>query len=576
MAVNPAAPGAPRLFDPIAMEVFSNRLLTITEEMGTTLVRASFSPNIKERRDCSVALFDARGRLIAQASHIPMHLGSLAGGIEAVLKRRTGVVADGDAFMCNDPYLAGGTHAPDITIVTPIFCDGALKFFAANIGHHSDVGGSAPGSVTPTARTVFEEGLRIPLVRIARDGVPDDDMLSMIAANSREPEDRIVDLKVQIAVNERGKKLVREMVKQLGIESVERSVDDVLTYTERRVRQRIAGMRRGVGTFTTYMDDDGLGGEPVPITASVRAQGDTLVVDFEGSGRQSRGGYNMPESAMRASVYYAVKTMLDPELMPNDGMFSAIELRCPKGTITNPNFPAAVGMRASTAQRVAGAVIGAFTELLPDDRLMASSNDAMAALVVSGQSRRRAGTYVYVETIGGGVGARADADGMDGAHVHITNTSNLPAEALENEYPLLVEEYALIPDSGGFGQFRGGMGIARQIRALDDDTFVYSSTEGTVIPAAGLRGGAQGGLGRIVRDCGTARMRTIPANQPGATLKRGESMRVETPGGGGFGAPERRSVEAIAADLRSGKVTRAAAVRGYGEAKVAAAERLLV
>lgn len=569
-------PEPARLFDPIAMEVFSNRLLTITEEMGSLLVRASFSPNIKERKDCSVALFDGSGRLVAQASHIPMHLGSLAGGIEAVLRRRMRTpIADGDAFICNDPYLAGGTHSPDITIVTPIFWDGELKFFAANIGHHSDVGGSAPGSVTPTAKTVFEEGLRIPLVRVARDGVPDDDTLALVAANSREPDDRIVDLKVQIAVNERGRKLVLEMIKQLGFDSVERSVEDVLVYTERRLRQRIAALGSASGTFTTYMDDDGLGGEPVPITATVSTCGDTLVVDFAGSGRQSRGGYNMPESAMRASVYYAVKTMLDPDLMPNQGMFAAIELRAPSGTITNPSFPAAVGMRASTAQRVAGAVIGAFAGLLPPERLMASSNDAMPALVVSGKSRRRPGTYVYVETIGGGAGARASGDGMDGAHVHITNSSNLPAEALENEYPLLVEEYSLIPDSGGAGRMRGGLGIARQIRALDDDTFCYGSTEGTRIAAAGVLGGLSGGLGTIVRDRGTPDERVIPANQPGTLLRRGQSMRVETPGAGGFGPPGERAVAAIAADLRSEKLTRTAAERAYGVDKVRAAEQLL-
>lgn len=565
-----------RLFDPIAMEVFSNRLLTITEEMGSTLIRASFSPNIKERRDCSVALFDRRGRLISQAAHIPMHLGSLAGGVEAAL-REYGVdgMFDGDAFMCNDAYLAGGTHAPDITIVTPIFWDGTLRFFAANIGHHSDVGGSAPGSVTPTAKTVFEEGLRIPLVRVAVKGAPVQDILAMVATNSREPEDRIVDLKVQIAVNERGKRLVTDLVTQLGIDAVEQSVEDVLTYTGRRLRMRIAALNNRSGTFTTFMDDDGLGGDAVPIKATVIADGERLIVDFEGSGPQSRGGYNMPESAMHACVYYCVKTMLDPDLIANEGMFSAIEMKVPKGTITNPDFPAAVGMRASTAQRVSGALIGAFSSLVPDQRIMASSNDAMAALVMSGRSRRRPGTYVYIETIGGGVGARFDADGMDGTHVHITNSSNLPAEALENEYPLLVEEYSLVPDSGGLGQFRGGLGIARQIRILDDNTFGYASTEGTRIPATGLRGGGIGGLGSIVIDKGTDSETRIPANRPGSQLKAGQSLRVETPGGGGFGPAALRSAESIAHDLAGGKISREAARQGYGADKLAAAESLM-
>ncbi len=575
-AVPDPVDAAPQPFDPIAMEVFSNRLLTITEEMGSTLVRASFSPNIKERKDCSVALFDAGGRLVAQAAHIPMHLGSLAGGVEATL-REIGVdaIADGDAFMCNDPYLAGGTHAPDITVVTPIFCEGTLRFFAANIGHHSDVGGMVPGSVSPNARTVFEEGLRIPLVPIVRRGELERGMLAMVASNSREPEDRIVDLKVQIAVNERGKRLVLELVRQMGLDAVERSVADVLAYTDRRLRRRIAAIGGGRGTFTTWMDDDGLGGEPVPITATVIAGADRLTIDFEGSGPQSRGGYNMPESAMRACVYYCVKTMLDPEIIANEGLFGAIELKAPAGTITNPRFPAAVGMRASTSQRVSGAVIGAFAGLLASERSMASSNDAMPAIVMSGKSRRRAGTYVYIETIGGGVGARATMDGADGTHVHITNSSNLPAEALENEYPLLVEEYALVPDSGGAGQFRGGLGIARQIRALDDDTFCYASTEGTRIAAAGMKGAGPGGLGRIVADFGSPDEAPVPPNRPGAPLAAGRSMRVETPGGGGYGPPAARSTEAIARDLIGGKASRAATLRAYGAGKLAQADALI-
>jgi N-methylhydantoinase B len=576
MGAVPAVDAEPHAFDPIAMEVFSNRLLSITEEMGSLQVRASFSPNIKERKDCSVALFDARGRLIAQAAHIPMHLGSLAGGVEATL-REYGLadIADGDAFMCNDPYLAGGTHAPDITVVTPIFCDGAVRFFAANIGHHSDVGGSVPGSVSPNARTVFEEGLRIPLVRAMRGGEPAREILAMVASNSREPEDRIVDLKVQIAVNERGRRLVLELVRQMGLQAVERSVQDVLAYTERRMKRRIASIGGGRGAFTTYMDDDGLGGDPVPITATVFVEGDRLVIDFEGSGPQSRGGYNMPESAMRACVAYCTKAMLDPDIVANQGLFAAIELRAPEGTITRPRFPAAVGMRASTAQRVSGAVIGAFATLLSAERAMASSNDAMPALVMSGQSRRRAGTYVYIETIGGGAGAHHGLDGADGTHVHITNSSNLPAEALENEYPLLVEAYALVPDSGGAGRWRGGLGIVRQIRALDDDTFCYASTEGTVIAAAGLHGGGPGGFGRIIADRGTPDERAVPPNRPGAPIRAGQSMRLETPGGGGFGPPGERDPDAIARDLIGGKVTRDAVRRGYGEDLLARADALV-
>jgi len=557
-------PAVRPLADPIAMEVFSNRLLSITEDMGNRLIRASFSPNIKERKDCSVAMFDRRGRLISQASHIPMHLGSLSGGVEAVL-RQVGLdgIGEGDVFLCNDAYLAGGTHAPDITVVTPIFHEGACRFFAANIGHHSDVGGTNPGSVSPTARTVFEEGLRIPLVRIVRGGRLDEEMMSLIVHNSREPGDRVADLKVQIATNEHGARLMRDLVRQTGLDAVEQSIDDILAYTARRLRRRIAALGDGRGSHVCHLDDDGFGGDPVAIRATLVVEGEHLCVDFSGSGPQCRGSYNMPESAMRATVYYAVKAMLDPDLMANEGMFEAISLILPEGTIVNPRFPAAVGMRSNTAQRVAGAVIGAFAHFLPPERVIAASNDAMPAMVFSGRSRRRAGTYVYVETIGGGGGARLGQDGAEATHVHITNTSNLPIEALENEYPLMVDEYALVPDSGGPGQWRGGLGIARQIRALDDDTFCYASSEGGTVPAAGVFGGGSGACSRIVLDHGSERERTIPANQPRLTLAAGDSVRIETPGGGGFGPVASRSPEAVAADLRAGKVTPQAAARPY-------------
>ena len=348
------------------MEVFNNRLLSITEDMGNILIRSSFSTNIKERRDCSVGLFDARGRLIAQGSHVPLHLGSLLGSVEAVLERYTiDAMLEGDAYILNDPYMAGGTHMPDISIVTPVFRDGAVRFFTANIGHHSDVGGSVPGSISGTARSIFEEGLRIPVIRIQRAGEIDVDLMYLIVNNTREPEERELDLKVQIATNERGAAMVHELVGQMGLEAVERSIEDILTYTRRRLRNRIAELRDGDYSFTSYMDDDGMGGDVVPIRATVRVAGEGLTVDFTGSGAQARGAMNVAKSALRATVFYCVKALMDPGLMPNSGMFDAIAIDAPLGTITNPRFPAPVGARSITCNKVARAIIGAFEGLLP-------------------------------------------------------------------------------------------------------------------------------------------------------------------------------------------------------------------
>lgn len=556
-----------RLTDPIAMEVFSNRLLSITEDMGNTLIRSSFSTNIKERKDCSVGLFDAGGRLIAQASHIPLHLGSLLGSVQAVLARYDVTqMRDGDAFVLNDPYLAGGTHMPDISIVTPVFIDGAVHAFAANVGHHSDVGGPVPGSISGRARSIFEEGLRLPVIRLVRGGELDEDLLALIAHNSRDPDERSLDLKVQIAANARGVRLTRELVARMGLPAVTEAVDDLLAYTARRLRNRIRDMADGEASFTAYLDDDGLGGDPVPIRATVIVQGDRLVVDFAGTGPEARGALNVVESALRATVYYAVKTLLDPNLLPNSGMFAAVDIRAEPGTLVNPRFPAAVGARSITCNKIARALFGAFALLLPPERAMASSHDIVPAIIFSGPRRGGDGTFVYLETIGGGMGARSDADGMEAIHVHLTNTSNLPVEALENEYSLLVDEYALVPDSGGAGRHRGGLGIARQIRATCDGIVFSVRSDGHVLGAPGLAGGKPGGTARLLRNAGTNREEELSSKTASIVLAEGETIRLATPGGGGFGDPSERDPAALAADLRAGKVSPARAREDYGEA----------
>lgn len=562
--VSRSTPVQERAFDPIGMEVFSNRLLAITEEMGNLLIRSSFSTNIKERKDCSVAIFDKRGRLVVQATHIPVHVGSLSGAVDAVLaKLSLDDIRPGDTFVSNDAYLAGGSHSPDITFVTPVFYAGRLEFFVTNTGHHSDVGGAVPGSTAHHLRTVWEEGLRIPVMRIVREGELDTDLLEMIAHNTREYENRLHDIKAQIATNERGVKLVNDLIETSGLHAILSSVEDILDYTERRLRKAISELPKGKVSFTELMDDDGLGGDPVPITANVEVRGSDLVIDFEGSGPQSRGGFNISFNALRASAFYAVKTMLDPELMPNNGMFNPIIVSAPLGTITNPKFPGAVGARATTAQRVAGAVVGALVQLVPQERAMASCNDVMPAMLFSGPSRRGGKLFVYLETLGGGAGGRAVGDGMDGIQVHITNTSNLPAEALEIEYPLLVEEYTLIQDSGGPGKYRGGMGIARQIRSLVDGMNCAVRCDGAKFGAAGLLGGKEGAPGRVFSNFGRADQAAMPPKIANHILNAGASMRIETPGGGGFGPPAERDPAQLQADVGSGKVSATAASRDY-------------
>ncbi|WP_431281317.1 hydantoinase B/oxoprolinase family protein [Humitalea sp. 24SJ18S-53] len=557
--------------DPIAMEVFANRLLSITEEMGHVLIRASFSTNIKERKDCSVGMFDATGRCLAQAAHMPMHLGSLMGAVVTVLERyRVDQMQPGDAFVCNDVFLARGTHQPDINIVTPIFCDGRVAFFAANTGHHSDVGGPNPGSMSQSARTIFEEGLRIPVMRIVRTGEIDRDLLEMIAHNSREPAERILDLRAQIAVNERGAELMQRLVATDGLAAVEAAIEALLAYTGRRLRARIAELPDGDYQGERWMDGDGVpGGEPIVLRTRIVVRGDDLLLDFAGSAAQARGALNIATNALEATCYYAVKALLDPDLPANSGLFDAIRISAPEGSIVNPRFPAATAARAISCNRLSGAIFDAMNQVLPRPRQMAQSHDSVPALLVSGQ--RRTGTYVYIETIGGGAGAREGADGAEAVQMHVTNSSNLPAEALEIEYPLLVDAYALVEDSGGAGQWRGGLGIARQISSRVDGSLLTARGEGHVMVAPGLHGGLSGGQANLLIEPGTPRERLLPTATTALPMTAGLGVRMDTPGGGGFGDPALRDPRALAADILDGKVSRASAIRDYGAERVAAA-----
>ncbi|MCC7428882.1 MAG: hydantoinase B/oxoprolinase family protein [Alphaproteobacteria bacterium] len=569
--MQPQRPG----IDPIAMEVFTNRLCAVAEDMFANLVRSSFSTNIKERRDCSVGLFDGRGRLIAQAANtLPGHLGSLIGAVEATLAAfSVGRMVDGDAFICNDPYLSGGTHLPDISIITPVFAEGRVAFFTGSIGHHSDVGGVVPGSISGSARSVFEEGIRIPLTRLVAAGQMDQGLLNLIVQNTREPEERAFDIMAQVATNARGARGLLDLVAQRGLAATERAVDDIIAHTAHRLRLRIAALRPGTYGATSYLDDDGVGEPPVALCVTVTVGNGTLHFDFTGSGPEARGAVNLPFTSLRATVHYAVKALLDPALLPNDGMFHPVSMTLPEASILNPRHPAAVGARSLPMQKLAGAIFAAFRPLLPPERNMASSNDGMPAIVFSGRRRLGTGAYVYLETVGGGVGARFDRDGMDAVQVHLTNTSNLPAEALENEYDLLVDEYAMVEGSGGSGRTRGGLGIARQIRSMADDVVFSVRSDGHLKGAEGFDGGCPGLPARLRFNPGRPDERVLHSKVAGLALARCDSIRLETAGGGGYGPPAQRPLSALADDLADGLTSEANAIRDYGAARVAAARK---
>jgi N-methylhydantoinase B len=362
-----------------------------------------------------------------------------------------------------------------------------------------------------------------------------------------------------------------QLCERMGWPVVAQAIEDILTYTSRRLKNRIAALPDGAYRFERSMDDDGFPGDPVPIVCTARIKGEELEFDFAGSGPQARGAINLPDSALKASVYYCVKAVLDPGLMPNQGAIDPIRITAPAGTIVNPTPPAAVAARAVTSNRLCGAVFGALFQALPQDRVMASCNDSTSASSVSGWHPRRKTTYVYPESMGGGVGAFADRDGMDAVHVHTVNSTNLPVEALELEYPLLLDEYCFVPDSGGAGRHRGGLGMARQIHVLNDGTTLSVRSDAHVVPAPGVFGGLPSNCTRIIRNPGTGREEVLHSKASGIPMNAGDTVRVETLGGGGWGPPAERPLPLLAADLRQGKVSRAAAERDYGAAMVAAA-----
>ncbi|MDX8507270.1 hydantoinase B/oxoprolinase family protein [Mesorhizobium captivum] len=539
----------------IDMEVFNNRLLSITDEVMNTLIRSSFSTNIKERKDASVAIFDRDGRLICQALYIPMLLSGVMGGVETLLKSRNiESFREGDVFICNDVYLAGGSHSNDIAIITPVFIDGRIEYFIGNIGHHSDVGGVVPGSTDHILTSVFAEGIRIPHMRIVREGVLDEDLLAMIAHNTRDPMERILDLKVQIAANSQGARSLRRLSREYGLSRVQKSMADLLTYTERRMRRRLEELPDGVYRSEVYTDDEGVPGPRKKICLSVRIQEGDVRLDFTGTDRQARGSINMGRYPLLAAVFCGINMMVDPSIPSNFGMFRPVRIEAPAGTIVNPEFPAAVGNREYTAQRVVRAITLAFAQALPRERAVAPSADINTGMAFYGK-RRSGEPFVYVEAVAGGVGATLHKDGMHGTQVGITNTSNTPAEPLEIEFPLIVREYALATDTAGPGRTQGGAAIIRDIGSLVDGVSVSTKADGKKSPAPGIFGGGEGGRASLEYHRADGAVEEIEMFVVDRIMAKGDAVRLISPGGGGFGNPAERDCVEVARSLRDGFIS---------------------
>lgn len=541
--------------DPITTEVVGSALLSITDEMSTVLVRTAYSTNIKERADCSTALFDARGRVLAQSQRLPLHMGSLLGSVRHIRDRfPLASLRPGDMFLANDPYHGGGSHLPDFNLVMPIFADGRLVAFAANTAHHSDVGGMVPGSESSECREIYQEGLRLPPVRLCAEGVVQEDVIEIVKLNSRVPKERDGDLRAQIAANRVAQKRVVELCDRYGADDLAAHGDSLLEATERRIRSQFAELGDGEHVFEEPLDPLA-SGEEVVIRVRLRVVDDRLHLDFTGSSQQMTWARNVPLYAVAATAFCVVKTMLDPTLPANDGLYRSVVVHAPEGTVVNPVEPAPVGARALTCGVLADAIVGALSSAVPHRAVAGSAPHQL--ITVAGTDPRDGGFFVNYETIAGALGARAGHDGCDGVRIYASGAANLPVEPLEQAFPFLVERYELIPDSGGDGRTRGGRGIRRDYRILNERTEVALTGERHVNAARGRDGGADGALGRFVLNPGTDAERLLPRVARGLVLQRGDVLRVETPGGAGFGPPAERTAERRRHDVAIGVVSAA-------------------
>jgi len=547
--------------DPVTLEVLRNALQSIAEEMGVTLTRTALSPNIKDRRDCSTAIYTARGELVAQAEHIPLHLGLMPTVVKKVLEfYPPETLRPGDTIIINDPYVSG-SHLPDICLVTPVFVGKELLGIVANLAHHVDVGGMVPGSMATTATEIFQEGIRIPPVKLKCAGRLNEDLLRVLAQNVRTGTTFYGDIRAQMAANTVGAKRLTELSARVGTSLLRRYFGAVIDYAERRFRAALKELVTGTYTFTDYLEGDGLSPDPIRITATVRVEKGTIEVDFTGTSSQVKGPVNATRGVTLACVYYAVKAVCDPELPASEGITRPISVITPLGTLVNPAFPAPVAhANINTAQRIADVVLGALAQAAPE-RAVAAGTGSMSNCAVGGLGPKGQ-YYSYIETYGGGQGAKWGQDGMDGVHVNMTNTLNTPVEVIEMEYPLLVRRYGLVPDSGGPGQFRGGCGLCREITLLREAT-VSVSTERTSFKPWGLAGGLPGRNSRCLVRLPGADWEVMPGKFTRA-VPAGTTLLLETAGGGGFGDPRARDPEAVRRDVQSGLVSRAAAAKVYG------------
>ena len=539
--------------DIISLEITWNNLKSIADESYITLMKSAFSTNIKERHDHSTAITNSKGKLIAQAENaLPAHLASMGGLIQHVIDEYGENIFEGDIFIANDPHVAGGTHLPDINMAMPIFSKNQLMGFVANIVHHADVGGAAVGSMSGGLNEIYKEGLRIPLVRLYNKGKIVNDVFRLLLLNMRLSDERKGDLNAQISACRLGVKRVKELISKHDEVYLNNTFEEILKRSKIRMQAAISKIPDGDYSFTDYMDDDGLNTKNIKISVTIKKKGKKILFDFSDTDEQVEGNFNLTFNATQSSVCYSLKALLDPDLPNNSGIFDAIEIKIPKGSLLNCLSPASVALRLNTCQRVVDVVLGAFIEILPK-KITGAANGANTSAVFAGINPNNGQRYVYLETLGGGMGGRYSKDGKDGVQVHLTNTSNLPVEAIEMEYPLRVEEYSFVENSGGAGKYRGGLGIRRIIRPIAHKCEFSGVGERFKHSPWGVFGGKPGKPGKFFIKHKNGKITNLSSKSSSIYTTEKDAIIMETPGAGGYGDPKKRSKENLLKDKISGK-----------------------
>jgi N-methylhydantoinase B len=552
--------------DPVTLQVIQARLAGIVQEMQNSLFRTGYSTIIRESQDASCAILNRDGEVVAQHVVLPLHMGAFPACAAGVLKNYSAAeVQEGDAFITNHPYLGGSPHAPDMAVLTPIFYRGEWVGFAANLAHKSDIGGPVPGSCWSQAREIYQEGLHLPPVKYVHAYDTSRDLEAVLSANSRTPELVVGDLRGQVGAARLGERRFQEMMERYGKPTILASFKQLFDLTEAKVRSEIASWPDGVGEGERFVDSDGIElDKPVRLHVRMEKKGDALFFDFTGSADQTKGPANIRPTIVRAACGYLLTCLVDPALPINYGLARCIEIRVREGSVVNPRLPAPVNTYNPTVHALVESLLEASSQITPHKKV--GDGCSSRSIIIGGRSNKTGKGYVQYEIFGGGSGARSGKDGVSGTNVNQSNAKIAPIEIIEAEFSTRVRRFELIPDSGGPGRFRGGLGFVREYEVLDNDArFSLRSTKHSVAPK-GIDGGADGRPGRCILNPGSENARIIPSRYSDHVLHPGEVFSLDTPGGGGLGNPLERDPQRVLNDVRNGYVSLAQARDVYGVA----------